>query len=72
MGGVGEGEGGLKEVVRVVFDDEDVMLLCDLVYGFPSVEWLGAACGVLAGGDGVEEFGAGAGLVVRPVVEGLF
>ena len=64
--------GGLEEVIRVVFDDEEVVLFTDLIDGFFAVEGLCAASRVLRGGDCVEEFGKG-GLVVRgPVVEGCF
>ena len=64
--------GGLEEVVWVVFDDEEVVALTDLIDGAFAVEGLRAARRVLGGGDGVEEFGKG-GLVVRgPVLEGFF
>ena len=44
----------LEEVVRLVLDDVDIVLLRDLVHGFPSLRQLRRASGVLSGGDGVQ------------------
>jgi hypothetical protein len=60
----------LQEVVRLVLDDDDVVLLCDLVNGAAAFGGLGGASGVLACWDGVQyEWLAGTTGLFVPVAE---
>lgn len=58
LGGVGAGVRlHLQEVVRLVLENDEVVLLSDLVDVAPPLFALRGASGVLAGGDGVENKG---------------